>query len=824
MSELLQVWVRNEKGQVYGPLTPPSIELLIDNNVIAGRMQISTDGMNYVYPGRVPGLRMIFPREIWGDIITPGEQLDAEWTRVVMPASIHGQDAAASAAPAPAAAPSGGPVGAPVAGPGVRAGPIAGPGTRLQQPGRPANPGAQGRAGASAPSGIRSSPSVAEFMNAGSPSAPRSSSPSGMQPAPRTSPSVADFMNAATPAAPSRPVVAPASAPSAPRPPVTSSSSGVRSVPPASPAGDLQIPSAGVLGQVSTQQLYYFAAVSEATGLLTVKLADRELVAHFKKGNPEYLDSTHAEDSLETFLLAQKLATKAQIDQAQAGSARFGGELLGALFGLGLLNPNAVFQHLGQRAGQLLQRVLTAEQGSFSFNYEELPASRSMPMGNKWAVYLESLRRVPVSDLRRRLMSALELPVMKGGGRVAATDLRLTPQETRALNYFDGVRSLSQLLKDVPAEGDTVLRTAWMLAPLELVSFAGVSTSGPRSSAPPPPKPVAAAPPPPVMAPKAAAPVVTPAKPSTPPVPVAAPAKVPSPPVSAPAASKVPEPPVMAPAAAVRPATAPGNPVQVPRPVAAAYPGAPVAGAPQRPLPPVMKPAASGPTPAASDAETKQLQTTHEQMKKQNFFEILGLKREADAGAVKMAYLKAARSYHPDTVPPGSSELFAKLKADVFALISEANRTLSDPVLRQEYTAELDAGGTGSKVDMEKIFRGEEVFQKGRILVQARKYPDAVKMFEEAVTCNPDEPEFYAWRGYAKHLQATDKKSVERDVLKDINFCVAKNPNVASAYYFLGFVAKAHGDDKTAMANFKKCVALDPKHIDAQREVRSAKK
>ena len=205
-------------------------------------------------------------------------------------------------------------------------------------------------------------------------------------------------------------------------------------------------------------------------------------------------------------------------------------------------------------------------------------------------------------------------------------------------------------------------------------------------------------------------------------------------------------------------------------------------------------------------------------------FEILGLKRDSDPGAVKMAYLKAARSYHPDTVAPGSTEVFAKLKADVFALISEANNTLSDPARRKEYTAELDAGGTGSKVDMEKIFRGEEVFQKGRILVQARKYSDAVKMFEEAVTCNPDEPEFYAWRGYAKHLQASDKKAVERDVLKDINFCVSKNPNVASAYYFLGFVAKAHGDEKTAMTNFKKCVALDPKHIDAQREVRVAKK
>ena len=534
MSENLQFWVRNDKGQVYGPLTPPSVELLIDNEIIGGRLQVSTDGVNYVFPGRVPGLRMIFPKESWGDTVVPGDELDAAWGQVVMPASIHGQGPTSGGSAAPAAGPVGpssgsgirgpaaGPGGrGPVAGPGIR-GPTAGPGARqLQQPGRPMNPaGAQGRGPSpSSPSGIaappmRSSPSVADFMNANTPAsrpsgvmpapsaAPRSS-PSGVVAGPpalmpsspsgvRSSPSVADFMNSASPSAPLRPVVPGASAPRppAPAPARPSSSSGVRMAASAAPVGDLRVPASGTLVEHSSQQLYYLAASSEATGLLTVELADRELVAHFKKGNPEFLDSTHPEDSLDTFLLAQKLATPAQLEQAQAQGARFGGELLPALFGLGLLNPNAVFQHLGQRGSQLLQRLLSAEQGTFSFDHQELPPSRSMPMGNKWAVYLEALRRVPTSDLRRRLMGALDLPVMRAGGRVQASDLRLTPQETRALNYFDGVRSLSQLLKDVPGEADTLLRTAWMLTPLELVSFAGVSLTAPQ--APAAPKPSAA--------------------------------------------------------------------------------------------------------------------------------------------------------------------------------------------------------------------------------------------------------------------------------------------------------------------------------------------
>jgi tetratricopeptide (TPR) repeat protein len=229
---------------------------------------------------------------------------------------------------------------------------------------------------------------------------------------------------------------------------------------------------------------------------------------------------------------------------------------------------------------------------------------------------------------------------------------------------------------------------------------------------------------------------------------------------------------------------------------------------------------AAPPTTAAEDA--KQLLALYEQLKKASYFEVLNVKRDVDSNQVKIAYLKAARSYHPDTIPPGAPPELAKVKADLFALIGEANRTLSDATLRAEYMAELDAGGTGSKVDVEKLLKGEELFQKGRVYMQARKYPDAFKLFEDALGCNADEPEFYAWRGYAKFMAATDRKLVTADALKDIKACVDKNPNVAAAYFFLGMVHKTNGDAKAALTNFKKCVALDPKHIDAAREVRTA--
>ncbi len=661
MSESIQVWVRNEKGQVFGPLTPSSVELLIDQGVIGGKLQVSTDGEIYVFPGRLPGLRMVFPKETWGDVIAPADRLDALWSHIKLPP--------VSAAPATQATPQK-PAGIPIAGPGTARTPV---------------------------------PLL------------RGSSPSGVRVA--TTPSAVSV--------------------------------------------DAGMPVSGNLASMSPLRLYVAAAIGEVTGLLTVNAGDREVLVHFKKGGPEFLDSTHPEDALAGFLVAQKLVTPQQIEAAQAKSAAFGGEVLASLFALGALNPNAVFEHLGQRAGRLLLKMLTTEQGNFTFQNKELAASRAMPLGNKWAVYLQTLRRVSGTDLRRRLSKALDLPVMKGTGRVPLAELKLTPQETRALNYFDGVRSLNQLIQDIPAETDTVLRTAWMLAPLEIVTFANVSLAPPKATSQFPSRP-----------------------PMQPPAPAGGPPKL------APAA-----PPVV----------------------------------PQRPPPPVSKPAPApvvtpAPSAAALDAETKQLEALFEQMRRQNFFEVLEVPHDADAAAVKLAYLKAARSHHPDTVAQGSTKALARVKADIFNLISEANRTLADPALRKHYAAELAAGGTGSKVDVETILRGEEVFQKGRILVQARRYPEALKMFEEAVGCNADEGEFYAWRGYTKFLVAADKQAALPEVMKDLHLCVKLNANVSATYYFLGFVAKSMGDEKAALAHFAKCVSLDPKHIDAQRELRPPKK
>ncbi|RKH32215.1 DnaJ domain-containing protein, partial [Corallococcus sp. CA031C] len=252
-------------------------------------------------------------------------------------------------------------------------------------------------------------------------------------------------------------------------------------------------------------------------------------------------------------------------------------------------------------------------------------------------------------------------------------------------------------------------------------------------------------------------------------------------------------------------------------------PGAPASAGPgARPGPPVVgapAPAASATAPGSD--ELPALRTLAAALKEQNHFQRLGLTEQTDGGAVKVAYFRMAKLYHPDTLPPGAPPELEKLKAEVFAYIGDAYRTLTDDKSRAAYLEELKSGG-GDGVDIQSILQAEELFQKSCILVKARKYPEAVKMLNDAIALNAEEPEFFAWRGYARFLASPDKKAAQPEAFREIQAAIKKNERMAPAHYFLGVIAKLSGDVTGSLKHFKRTVELQPDHIDAMREVRMA--
>ena len=78
---------------------------------------------------------------------------------------------------------------------------------------------------------------------------------------------------------------------------------------------------------------------------------------------------------------------------------------------------------------------------------------------------------------------------------------------------------------------------------------------------------------------------------------------------------------------------------------------------------------------------------------KGDYYEVLGVDKNADEAALKKAYRVLAKKYHPDT-NPGDKEAEAKFKE-----ASEAYAVLSDPEKRRQYDqfghAAFDGGAGG---------------------------------------------------------------------------------------------------------------------------------
>lgn len=102
-----------------------------------------------------------------------------------------------------------------------------------------------------------------------------------------------------------------------------------------------------------------------------------------------------------------------------------------------------------------------------------------------------------------------------------------------------------------------------------------------------------------------------------------------------------------------------------------------------------------------------------------NWYQVLGISRQATEEEMKSAYRKLAKKYHPDA-HPGDQECEQK-----FREISEAYSILSDIDKRKKYDEELNGAGKGQKaaerneqpkaqengkVDFENIHRNFEQF------------------------------------------------------------------------------------------------------------------
>ncbi|MEC9072622.1 MAG: DnaJ domain-containing protein, partial [Myxococcota bacterium] len=164
--------------------------------------------------------------------------------------------------------------------------------------------------------------------------------------------------------------------------------------------------------------------------------------------------------------------------------------------------------------------------------------------------------------------------------------------------------------------------------------------------------------------------------------------------------------------------------------------------------------------------ETRQLIVErHKAATDGDYFAALGLEQGADADKVSSAYLKMAKSIHPDMVDRKGLDDVKKEATELFRFITEARDVLTDKKRRAQYErGEVEAQAVGQAGSAAKNARdvSKLAYQKGSVMLKKRGWAEAEKHLQEAVKAKPDEPRYWQKLGWSIYQNTEDRDDAER--------------------------------------------------------------
>jgi curved DNA-binding protein CbpA len=209
-------------------------------------------------------------------------------------------------------------------------------------------------------------------------------------------------------------------------------------------------------------------------------------------------------------------------------------------------------------------------------------------------------------------------------------------------------------------------------------------------------------------------------------------------------------------------------------------------------------------------------------MDRQNYFEMLGVKESADSNDISRKYMALAKKWHPDRMPAELSELRPWVE-DIFHMFTLASDTLGDTKKRVDYQKTvMQGGGTPeSERKLTVVVEAAINFQKVDVLVKRRQYDDALEICEAAMSVVRKEADYPAMKAWILLL----RDGVETDEVADqirnlLRKTFAINSDHVHGHFVRAHFLKRQGDHDKALKHFKKVAKLDPKNLEALREVR----
>lgn len=267
---------------------------------------------------------------------------------------------------------------------------------------------------------------------------------------------------------------------------------------------------------------------------------------------------------------------------------------------------------------------------------------------------------------------------------------------------------------------------------------------------------------------------------------------------------------------------APAPPPSSPVVASASVVPPPAPSSPSVPAPPPSQPPASAQLTSEQSGLKQKILERAAAISAQDYFQMLGLERDATPEAVQKAFFALAKVWHPDRLPPALVDV-KDACSKVFTHLTEAQATLLDPERRNEYMMLLKDGGAtpDDQAKIQAILEAATEFQKAEILLKRNDTAQAHELARKAHALDPEQADYLAmvtWLDAQKPEWVGREKTLEKVAILDR--CIKMNANSERAYFWRGMLYKRIDETSKAMKDFKKAADLNPRNLDAMREVR----
>jgi hypothetical protein len=187
--------------------------------------------------------------------------------------------------------------------------------------------------------------------------------------------------------------------------------------------------------------------------------------------------------------------------------------------------------------------------------------------------------------------------------------------------------------------------------------------------------------------------------------------------------------------------------------------------------------------------------------RKLDAFELLGLTDDASMDDIEQKYVEFSEKYAPWKYrQPEHADLSDKVR-ELFIAGGKALGELNDPESRNSLIARRQNKLVTRTMEFSRdqfrittdLLDSETQFKKGKELMDAEKYPEAVKQLQFAHDCDPQNPIYRAELAYCRYLHQPEAQG--DGALQELNEALRIDPQCGLAAYYAGVI---HSDQ----ANF----------------------